>query len=250
MKFPTWARIAALSLIAMFMTVDLAAPASAADARDFDPGYIISDAEFYDYNSMTAAQIQSFLESKVSRCEVEKSYGPHDPIMCLKDYRMNTVTIPADAYCTGTYAGASNELASTIIYKVSQACRINPKVLIVTLQKEQGLVTHTWPSSYRYDKAMGFACPDTAPCDSQYFGLQNQIYRAARQFQRYKAHPSNYNYRAGMVNNVYYYPPNQRPQCGSGQVFIQNQATAGLYNYTPYQPNAAALNDLYGNAGN
>lgn len=246
MKFPTWARIAALSLIAMFMTVDLAAPASAADARDFDPGYIISDAEFYDYNSMTAAQIQSFLESKVSRCEVEKSYGPHDPIVCLKDYRMNTVTIPADAYCTGTYAGASNELASTIIYKVAQACGINPKVLLVTLQKEQGLVTHTWPSSYRYDKAMGFACPDTAPCDTQYFGFQNQVWRAARQFQRYKAHPSNYNYRAGMVNNIYYYPPNQRPQCGASSVYIENVATASLYNYTPYQPNQAALSNLYG----
>jgi len=27
---------------------------------------------------------------------------------------------------------------------------------------------------------------------------------------------------------------------------LQNQATAGLYNYTPYQPNQAALNNLYG----
>jgi hypothetical protein len=29
-------------------------------------------------------------------------------------------------------------------------------------------------------------------------------------------------------------------------VFIENQATAGLYNYTPYTPNDAALNNMYG----
>ena len=34
--------------------------------------------------------------------------------------------------------------------------------------------------------------------------------------------------------------------CGTSSVYIQNQATAGLYNYTPYQPNAAALANLYG----
>lgn len=241
-----WWRAVVLAAVIALLMVDTTEHAEAANPSQFDPGFIISDEQFYDANSMTAAQIQAFLESKVSRCEVEKSYGPHDPIVCLKDYRMNTVTIPADAYCTGTYAGASNELASTIIYKVAQACGINPKVLLVTLQKEQGLVTHTWPSSYRYDKAMGFACPDTAPCDTQYFGFQNQVWRAARQFQRYKAHPSNYNYRAGMINTIYYYPPNQRPQCGASSVYIKNVATASLYNYTPYQPNQAALSNLYG----
>ena len=29
-------------------------------------------------------------------------------------------------------------------------------------------------------------------------------------------------------------------------VYIQNQATAGLYNYTPYRPNQAALDAGYG----
>jgi len=156
---------------------------------------------------------------------------------------MTTVTQPADAYCKGTYVGAANESAATIIYKVSQACGVSPKALLVTLEKEQGLVTHTWPSSYRYDKAMGFACPDTAPCDTQYFGFQNQVWRAARQFQRYKASPASYNYRAGVPNIIRYNP---NAACGSSTVVIQNQATAGLYNYTPYQPNAAALNNLYG----
>jgi hypothetical protein len=46
-----------------------------------------------------------------------------------------------------------------------------------------------------------------------------------------------------MNANIQYNP---NAGCGSGTVYIQNQATAGLYNYTPYQPNPAALNNLYG----
>ena len=231
--------VAAVGLVAVDFT---ALPAAAANGRDFDPGYIVSDSEFYDKDAMTQAQIQTFLEQRVPTCRPDRSAGPHDPIVCLKDYRVTTVTIPADAYCKGTYTGASNERASTIIYKVAQACGVSPKALLVTLEKEQGLVTHTWPSSWRYDKAMGFACPDTAPCDTQYFGFQNQVWRAARQFQRYKAHPTNYNYRAGVTNLIGYHP---NAACGRGPVTIKNQATAGLYNYTPYQPNSAALNNMY-----
>src|SRR5690606_20162047 len=66
---------------------------------------------------------------------------------------------------------------------------------------------------------------------------------AARQFKKYSRDSHQYNHRAGYNNNVRYHP---NAGCGSSTVFIQNQATAGLYNYTPYQPNAAALNDLYG----
>jgi hypothetical protein len=40
------------------------------------------------------------------------------------------------------------------------------------------------------------------------------------------------------------YHPNAA--CGSSTVLIRNQATAGLYNYTPYQPNRAALDAGYG----
>src|SRR5690606_2763424 len=87
----------------------------------WDPGYIISDAQFYNGNAMTEAEIQAFLNAKVTRCEPERSMGPHDPIVCLKDYRENTITRPADAYCTETYQGASNETAARIIYKVAQA---------------------------------------------------------------------------------------------------------------------------------
>jgi len=229
----------ALSLVVASPLQSTAAPLS---TSTWDPGYIVSDQQFYDGDAMTAAEIQSFLESKVPVCDTNH-VGSDGPFTCLKDYRLNTTTRLADAYCPGKYVGANSELASTIIYKVSQACNINPKALLVTLQKEQGLVTHTWPSQWRYDKALGYACPDSgAGCDAASAGFQTQIWSAARQFQRYHAGLVA-NYRPG-INNLIQYKPNTN--CGTQTVFIKNIATAGLYIYTPYVPNKAALAAGYG----
>lgn len=41
-----------------------------------------------------------------------------------------------------------------------------------------------------------------------------------------------------------YHPDSDR--CGGASVTIASAATAALYYYTPYQPNAAALANLYG----
>lgn len=234
--------------VSAVVVVDTSGPANAFSASDWDPGFIVSDQQFYDYAAMTPAQIQSFLEAKLKettagRCQPERSMGSDDPIICLKDFRMNTADIAPDSFCPGGYKGAPNELASTIIAKAAAGCRVSPKVILITLQKEMGLVTHTWPSSWRYDKATGYACPDTAPCDPAYAGFQKQIYYGVRQFQRYRVNPTSYNHRAGVVNYVRYHPSSS---CGGTNVLIRNQATAGLYNYTPYQPNAAALSNMWG----
>ncbi|GMA30621.1 hypothetical protein [Litorihabitans aurantiacus] len=219
----------------------LAAPPARADLSGFDPGYIISDEVFYNPGTMTAADIQRFLDARGASCRPNA-----DGTACLRSYRQTTNDRTADQYCPGGYRGASDESAATIIAKVAASCRINPQVLLVTLQKEQTLVTRTTAGSARtYDIALGFGCPDGAPCQTQYFGFANQTYNAARQFQRYRAHPTNYSYRAGRENFIGYHP-NASLGCGGSSVFIRNDATAGLYNYTPYQPNAAALRAGYG----
>jgi uncharacterized protein with LGFP repeats len=211
-----------------------------ADLKLFKPGNIISDGVFYDTSTMTRAQIQEHLTVKGNRCTAN----------CLKDHREDTWTRPADSRCKG-YTGAVGETAAQIISKVSRSCGINPQVLIVMLQKEQGLVTGT-PTSTSYRSAMGFGCPDTRACDTQYYGFFNQLYSAANQLQRYRANPGNYKYRAGMTNTISYHPATAKAnnldnwRCGTAQVYIQNQATAALYIYTPYVPNAAALANPYG----
>lgn len=211
------------------------APAAAADPSQFRPSSIISDALFFDGGAMTAGDVQAFLVSKGGACTAGA--------LCLKNYVAATTSQPAEANLCGAYPGGGVESAAAIIAKVGAVCGISQKALLVTLQKEQGLVTATSPTDSRYRIAMGFGCPDTAPCDAQYYGFFNQVYRAARQFKRYAATPQNYSYRAGRVNTILFNP---NGGCGSSQVFIDNQATAGLYTYTPYQPNASALANLYG----
>lgn len=210
----------------------------AADLSKFQPGNIISDAVFFNKGTMTEAQIQSFLQAKVPTCSAGYT--------CLKDYYDTARTISADAMC-GAYSGGSRERASRIIYKVAQACGINPQVLLVMLQKEQGLVRSTAPSSWNYQAAMGQGCPDTAACDTRYYGLFNQLFWGAWQLKRYANPPGTSQYftwyAPGKTWNVRWHP---NAACGSSPVFIQNQATSDLYYYTPYQPNAAALRAGYG----
>ncbi|MBX9243459.1 hypothetical protein ICW40_01400 [Actinotalea ferrariae] len=215
-------------------------PASAADLGQFDPGYLISDRIFYDSATMDAASIQAFLQQRAPSCVA----GP-DGTPCLKNYRQATASRAPDAKCPGGYAGAADERASDIIAKVAAACGINPRVILVMLQKEQGLVTGSGSNLYanRYRSAMGYGCPDTAACDAQYYGFFNQVYSAAAQLKNYALNPTRYSHKAGATNNVRFHP---NAACGSSAVFIRNQATASLYNYTPYQPNAAALAAGYG----
>ncbi|WP_431279734.1 hypothetical protein [Leifsonia poae] len=230
--------VAILSLLAGLLgvfTITPAEPASAAVASEFDAGNIISDALFFDGAALSAGDVQATLSAKVPSCRAGYT--------CLKDYRQTTTSRAAVAGRCDAYTGAANELASSIIAKVGAACGISQKAILVLLEKEQGLVSDTFPDSGQYRSATGYACPDTAACDSQYYGFFNQVYNAALQFKRYAANPAGWNHVAGRVNAIRYNP---NAACGSSNVFIQNQATAGLYNYTPYQPNAAALANLYG----
>ncbi|MDZ8161538.1 LGFP repeat-containing protein, partial [Microbacterium aquimaris] len=209
-----------------------------ADLSKFEAGNIISDEVFFDSSTMTEAQIQTFLEEKVPSCRAGYT--------CLKDWYDTTRSTSADAMC-GAYSGGGSERASRIIYKVAQACGINPQVILATLQKEQGLVNHVWPSDWRYRIAMGQGCPDTAACDTRYYGFFNQVYGAAWQFKRY-ANPAGTSqyftwYAPGKTWNILWNPNHS---CGSSPVYVQNQATANLYYYTPYQPNAAAIEAGYG----
>ena len=208
--------------------------ASAADLSYFDPGNIISDAVFFDALATDAGSVQTFLAVKGAKCVAGE-------MPCLKDYRQTTVNQTGDAYC-GSYQGAAGETAAAILVKIGRACGINPRVLLVLLQKEQGLVTGTQPTTKAYTKATGFACPDTAACNPEFSGFVSQVYFAARQFQRYAAGVAG-SYRAGRYNIVLYHPT---ASCGSSQIYLQNKATAGLYSYTPYQPNTAALKAGYG----
>lgn len=236
---PSSSRTSTVASTAQTNAAAQAPSAVTADLSKFQAGRIIDDAVFYNASTMTAAQIQNFFNGKVSQCR--------SGYTCLKDFRQNTVNKPGDAMCPGGYAGARNETAAQIIAKASKSCGINPQAIIVMLQKEQGLVTHVWPSDWRFDSALGQGCPDTAGCDANYQGFFAQIYGAAWQMKRYANPPGTSQfftwYAPGNTWNVRFNPD---AGCGTSPVKIQNKATAALYYYTPYQPNAAALRAGYG----
>lgn len=200
-------------------------------------GYIISDTEFFASGSMTAAAVQRFLVSKMGTCKA-KSGQPR----CLRDFTADVPARSADAYCAAL-SKRTRARAADIIVDVARACGINPKVILTMLQKEQGLVTATAPSAWSYRAAMGQACPDFAPCSAAAAGFVNQVYLGARQMQIYSKNPTSFTYRAGRANTIPWHPD---ATCGTSTVFIQNQATANLYNYTPYRANISALAAGYG----
>lgn len=226
-------------LVGVLFVVMPASDSERADAlsgAEFDPGLIISDEYFYNGAAMSEAEIQRFLENAVG--------GRCDNSNCLAVYKTDT---PSRTWSFGTcapYTGGTAESAARIIYKVQRACNLSAKVILVTLQKEQSLVTHRAPSDGVMRKAMGYGCPDTAACDSTYYGFFNQIFAAGRQLTWYGNPAGSFtNIKVGQVNSIRYHP---NAACGSKDVHIKNRATAALYYYTPYTPNAAALGNLYG----
>lgn len=206
-------------------------------ADSFNAGKIIDDTVFTNKGSMNPTQIQSFLNSKVPVCDTngtqtseygggtraqwaQAKYG-QSTFTCLKDYN------------------EGGRSAAQIIFDVAQTYSINPQVFIVLLQKEQGLVTDTWPLNIQYRTATGYGCPDTAPCDSQYYGLTNQLTWSGKMFRAILNNSPTWYTPYILGNNYVQYNPTA--SCGGSTVNIQNRSTQALYNYTPYQPNTAAL---------
>lgn len=242
----TVALVVLLVVISAFTALINPQQTKALSSSDFNAGYIISDSVFTNKKSMSTSQIQAFLNSKVPTCDTNgqqlSEYGGPDlnsdgkvqrwewgkanynqtVFTCLKDYQQG------------------GKSSAQIIYDTSQEFNINPQVLIVLLQKEQALVTDTWPlDTPQYRSATGYGCPDTASCATQYYGFTNQVRWAATMFNAIITNsPTWYTPYVLGVNYIQYNPISS---CGGSNVDIKNRATQALYNYTPYQPSSATL---------
>jgi LysM repeat protein len=240
-KFWSMFLIAAISAVGVVALESKTTPAEAANAAWFNPGQIISDSAFYAPGTMSAADIQRFLNGKVAVCRAD----PTRP-GCLKDYRLNTPEVTGVAGRCTSLPAKTNISAAELIYDISIACGISPKVLLVKLQKEQGLVTSTNPSPRAYEFALGMDCPDTpAGCSAASAGFFWQLYRGAGQLVWYSNPAGSFTWlRPGATISRPFQANN--PGCGSQSFVLENRATAALYYYTPYVPNQTALANLYG----
>lgn len=170
-------------------------------AATFNPGQIITDEDFTDATSMTVQDIQDFLTRR----------GGFLASFVVQDFDKNS------------------KPASQAIYEISQMYGISPKVLLITLQKEQSLITQTSPSQTALDYAMGYGCPDSGGCSANASGFYRQLDFATWQFRKYFTYASQYTYKAGST-----YTFNDLSGTRQTKVTIENQATANLYNYTPH----------------
>jgi len=243
--------VAALALVCGFATPAVAetrpaqvvaevAPTSvesvATALAGFNPSNLISDALFYDGAAMTTAQIQAFLNQKIGTCTNGKCLNV---LQASFSSRGSVVSARTGNQVCAPVTGGTMSVAEAI-YRLQVACGISAKVILVTLQKEQGLVTSRAPSDWNIRAAMGANCPDTAPCDPAYAGIGPQLVGGITQLKTYKAGAFA---RQPGTHFIGYHP---NAACGGTNLLISNYATAALYNYTPYQPNAAALAAGYG----
>jgi len=215
---------------------------NAADARQFNPSNIMSDFVMTNKSSMSEAQIQAFLLSKNSCNDRNVSKAASYPHLQYNIKNGKFICLAEESF--------NGESAARIIWQAGQDYNVNPQVLIVLLEKEQGLITDTWPNHIQYRFATGYGCPDTAACSDKYYGFKNQVRNAANFFRAYQTGNTGW-YKLVWPGNKYTgtwqpfdYNLQLHPNIGCGTVStrIENRATASLYSYTPYRPNQAALN--------
>lgn len=122
----------------------------------FTSNNLMADVIFEDSGAMSAGDINNFLNSLSSSCI--------SPISGF-EARVPNGYSPAGGFTFGDFSSAGQVIATA-----SQVYGINPRVLLVTLQKEQSLVTGGGgcndSNENEYAAAMGYGCPDSGTSHS------------------------------------------------------------------------------------
>lgn len=169
--------------------------------NEFNPNYILSDEELQDWQSADQTDIQVFLVDNggyLSRLRIEDKDGVR-------------------------------RTAADIIYRAAQEYKINPKYLLVKLQKEQSLVTDPNPSQKQLDGAAGYGITDGCGWSCDVYlrnkGFGKQVDSAAGIMRWYYDNVSNESFikKTGELYTI-----------DNTRVRPATLATAFLYTYTPH----------------
>lgn len=201
-------------LTAIISFVILLTFANIALAYSFNPSFIISDEDMFDYNSMSWTDIQNFLNNKEG---------------ILKNLVIEN------------YEGKKME-AAAIIYLAAKQHKINPKLILAKIQHESSLITDSDPKDIRLTWATGYAvCDDCNIWDPQvaiFGGFGQQVDYLARILRKYTDKSELYNFQ---LNDTYTFKDkvsNVNPHYDKKQinteVAFSNIATKNLYIYTPH----------------
>ena len=186
-------------LIAVLLVPHIALASSPRET--FNPNFILSDEELQYWQSMDLSAIDRFLKSKggyIATLTIEDTDGVRRPV-------------------------------AEIIYNTAKKYNINPKYLIVKLQKEQSLVTAKNPTQKQLDWATGYAVCDSCAMDDpkiqKFRGFGNQVDYAAGIMRWYYDNVDSQGFirRPGVTYSI-----------SGQQVTPTTLATAFLYTYTPH----------------
>ena len=154
----------------------------------FNKNFLISDEDFTDFNSMNLIEINNFL------------------------FQQGTV-LP--------FYQENGETAAQIIFNAAQRYKINPKVIMATIQKEESLIAATTYNQHALDYAMGYHKPST-------FATQVDNGTSLLRY-AFDIKASEYGWEVGKPHKTlddFKYIENV--------IIPENAATAALYLYTPY----------------
>jgi hypothetical protein len=163
-------------------------PFNGANAFKFNKNFLISDSDFADFTSMSLKDIESFLQNNGS---------------FLAEYEEN------------------GKSAAEIIYNAAQKYKISPKVILVTMQKEEGIVTMPSYNDHAVKLAMGYHSP------SSFTDQVNGGTKLLRDGFDFLA--EQYGWKVGKPHKS-----EDNPKYVDNTVVPENRATASLYLYTPY----------------
>lgn len=192
-------KLTLLSLLIGFFVCQ--SPVLATEKTEFSPHDLISDEEMQNWQSMERADIQAFLVDKNS---------------FLANYK------------TADKSGITRT-ASDIIYRAAKEYQINPKYLLVKLQKEQSLVTAENPTEKQLNGATGYGISDGCGWACQTYlnntGFGKQVDAAAGIIRWYYEN---------ILKEIWIKRPNVSYIIDGQIVIPKNKATAFLYTYTPH----------------
>jgi len=214
---------------ALLLLCAILAFASPAFAAVYDPLNVIPYDTWRASGSMSAADIQSFLNAQSGPLKSVSTTVYHD------------ATVVDDSSPT---QHTKSKTAAQIIWEAARAWNLNPKVILATLQKEQSLLTTSNSAdAARLYKAMGcgvYGGKNRCP------GFSHQIWDGARVLSTYEV---TYGWVLGASRTVTAYKSVDATKSVDGVVVSYhktvsykktikpaNASTFALYIYTPYYP--------------
>lgn len=119
--------------------------------------------------------------------------------------------------------------AMDYILCMAQAQNINPKLLLVSLQREQSLISYQGvPPQEKLDRALGVGCTDGGDI-KKFYGLANQVDGCFETYRKW--------YEREIAV--------QRVNFGKLSILAKNQFTFTLYQYTPHTSSAKLTYDIW-----